>query len=448
MSKKFITLLLVLIVFGVILFLIYFLFFTEYAIDPARPERETNELYNPFGDSFPVDDFEGDTDFDTEFTTDMVSKLKQITTVPVSGFEIFYTEDIEEVDLEAINNSNNENSVEVAENSGVVENNLIDETYFRYIERATGHVYETSYNAESNTRISNVTIPKSHESLFINSGNQIIYRYIDEDNPETIKTYVSNFNYNSSSGIIAEIFSLNDSDGYFLMDNITHIIKSISDNLFALISRKGSGGFNSVGFTIDKEDISKIDVILESEISEFIPQWINDDYVALTTMASHTSDGYLYKLNLDTGVLERVIGPFKGLTTNFSPNGKYVILSISTGTGYETYVYNIETSAVNKTFVNTVADKCVWTADSVEFFCGGQISLPDEMPDLWYKGIFKFSDILISHDMNDFEFKVYNEYNRNLIPQLDFTNMKISEKGDYIIMQDKTDLTLWAYDLR
>src|SRR5579872_991881 len=57
----------------------------------------------------------------------------------------------------------------------------------RYMERATGHIYDVSTNSSTVTEISNTTIPKIYETLFTDGGSGFITRYIGDDG-QTIET--------------------------------------------------------------------------------------------------------------------------------------------------------------------------------------------------------------------------------------------------------------------
>ncbi len=465
MSKKVITFSLIFLFVVFFILLILFFFFRKDKTS-ERGDLSGPGLFNPFGETFPTQTFERDTDFDSQFQFTDDSRLKQITTVPVSGFDIFYQEinsvanDASAVSGETADGGDGgEGSGGALEKSdlirgGSVVSVLADlktdsfETIFRYTERSTGHVYETSFDSDVNTRISNTTISRNQRSIFLNNGEKIIYQLVPENDPDVVRTYLSDFAYNSSSQKESETFSAANSKGSFLMNDITHLIRSSAGQLFALLSSKTPSRFSSVGFLIDTEDPNNIDIVLESEISEWRPQWVGEKTVALTTAPSYNNAGYSFKLDVASGSKKRVLGPLLGLITNYSPNGKYVFLSTSDEAKTNSYIYNLDTLELTRTFLDSLADKCVWSIDSANVYCGGESWIPPTSPDLWYKGLHHFNDILISYNMESLDFRIYYEYNPNLVPPLDVINLKVSDNEDFFIFQNKGDLTLWAYDLR
>ncbi len=420
MPKKTINIILAVLLASILFFLIYFFFFRSVAEDPEILDRE--ELFDPFGEPFPsttLDDFINENQFQIEFDGD--SRLKKITGEPVSGFNIFLREfdDGQESEKQVV---------------------------FKYVERATGHIYLTTFDYEENRRISNITTPKIHESIFLNDGDEVIYRFLSEEDQETIKTYKTTFDFGESADS-EENVAVKTSSSFFI-DNLTQLIKSNDGKLFGLISNKSNSGFNSLGFLINTEDVSDVDVILNSQISEWRGQWVGENRIALTTRSSYKAEGYSYILDLNTGLFLRDLGPIQGLNTVYSPDGRYVLYSSSTENGTATAIYNRETNMETRSIVRTIADKCSWSSDSINLYCATSMIFPSGVPDDWYKGLVDFNDTIVSYNMEEGEIQILNQFDENLVPSLDIVNIKISEDKDFILFQNKNDLSLWAYDLR
>ncbi len=79
-------------------------------------------------------------------------------------------------------------------------------TIVRYIEVATGHIYEIEMFSPRKARISNTTIPVAYNAVWGNKNNSLITQYLADDN-ETIDTYslslknISTSTENSITGI-------------------------------------------------------------------------------------------------------------------------------------------------------------------------------------------------------------------------------------------------------
>jgi len=61
-----------------------------------------------------------------------------------------------------------------------------EENIIKYTEKAAGHIYETRTDILTQQKISNTTIPKIHEALWVD-GESLIIRYLDDE--ENIKSF-------------------------------------------------------------------------------------------------------------------------------------------------------------------------------------------------------------------------------------------------------------------
>ena len=66
---------------------------------------------------------------------------------------------------------------------------LLRATMVRYMDRATGNVYDTRVDTMKQTRLSNTTIPKVYEAMWGNGAETVLARYLKEDNA-TIETFI------------------------------------------------------------------------------------------------------------------------------------------------------------------------------------------------------------------------------------------------------------------
>lgn len=103
-----------------------------------------------------------------------IPKLRQITLVPTAGSDFTTTPVYEVIDknIEPADLSVSKTNKPVVKKPRVVGQN----TVIRYIERGTGHIYETSTSTLEAKRISNTTIPKIYEAYFTDKGDNLILR--------------------------------------------------------------------------------------------------------------------------------------------------------------------------------------------------------------------------------------------------------------------------------
>src|SRR3989344_2103504 len=71
-------------------------------------------------------------------------------------------------------------------------------TFVRYVERATGHIYEVDLSNLEKVKIVNQTLPKIYEAYFRPDGNAVLYRYLKNDS-DTVENLSLSLNIQASS---------------------------------------------------------------------------------------------------------------------------------------------------------------------------------------------------------------------------------------------------------
>lgn len=435
MSRKTaLTILIILSVLG-IGFLIFNLFFNN----PIEESGEVNDnIRNPFGDFFPTENIDNINEDDSnvqntgDFNT-VIPKLRQVTSVPTAGHTL-YTEEVEEL-------------------FGTT-TQLVTENIIRYVERATGHIYETKTNSFNTERLSNTTIPKTFEVKFFNDPNKLIYRYIDATNEDLIKSYLAELNEvqvstttsTSTEEYTGDLETEINLTGVFLDDNIDQLDVSESGNIYNLFISNLVGNTKSLIYTYTESTLLNPDLVLNSEISQINTEWINNNEISVTTKPSYIYDGYSYILNTNTGILDKILGPEVGLTTKYSSDGNMVIYSVNNNGNTETYIKNISTNEILSPNFKTITDKCTWDNDSVEVYCAIPRSITGDFPDVWYQGVYSFNDSIISYNTETRNGSVYY-IDGDINQSLDVINLKLSDDETFLLFQNKKDLSLWILDL-
>jgi len=340
-----------------------------------------------------------------ESTSLTIPLLRQITTTPVAGAVIFTEK-----------STNNEDST----------NYLI-----RYIEKATGHIYETSTASLTQTRISNTTIPQIQETLWLKNDSLAI-RYLDDGN--TIKTFLANLTPDETSGQKLE--------GTFLQDNIIELIE-FNKGIFYLIEN----GQGSIGITVDNKNENK-KIIFESPLQEWLIKNVDDRYISFTTKPAITVTGFSFLLDTKTGNFDKIIEEKNNLSVLIS-NLFNILYSEYGKLGPQLFVYNKEKKTNTEISLQTFPEKCVWNTDNTAIFCG----VPEEKlsnSDLtnWYKGKISFSDNLWKIDTltGNSEFLLSPvEFETG---KIDIINPILNEDNNYLLFTNKKDFGLWVLQLK
>lgn len=443
MSRK--TILFLIIVFFLIGlgFFVYYFFFTNFQNNKLELENQ-NQIEDPFGNFFPIENTpqnnvsENSTENSQEniIFQNQVTRLRKVANVPVAGATIFTREatTTNEIvsDLESEETSKKESK--------------ITEIVYRYIERATGHVFETTSHNLTSERISNTTIPKIHEAFFLENKNQFVLRYLNEN--KDIETYVATIKQTGSEeGNENKTFL----DGVFLQKNISQIIASPDGkSLFLLTENPNSTPESStLGYLTSSIKPLEQRVIFSSPLSEWGAEWVVNNKIFLNTKPSSYSLDLLYELNTQTEHFDKIIGPYNGLVSRVSPDNQKIIFSTSNGNGIETKIIHLKDSVLKNFKVNTLAEKCVWNSKSTVIYC----AVPKEIirgiyPDYWYLGLLSFNDSLMKMDIENEKLEIIMPANSETSEDLDIINLQISPDEDYLLFMNKIDLNLWSLDLK
>ena len=316
---------------------------------------------------------------------------------------------------------------------------LLRATMVRYMDRATGNVYDTRVDTMKQTRLSNTTIPKVYEAMWGNGAETVLARYLKEDNA-TIETFIGKVLPAGEDGGVGAI------RGSFLPNNIFAATLS-PDKSKLFYMTKGSAGATGISVPLSGE---KETILFAFPFSEWLAQWATEENIFLTTKASFDVPGYLYSISSKKqGGLIKIFGGVNGLTTLVNGDGTRVLYSASTRGGFLLYLYDTKSAESKSVFLPTLPEKCVWAKDDVSAYCAIPPSVPRaEYPDAWYQGSVSFSDVFWKIDTatgaafflaNPKEFGAGN---------IDAVNPFLSDDERYLFFTNKKDMSLWVLELR
>jgi hypothetical protein len=360
-----------------------------------------------------------------------IPRLRQLSAVPVSGGIAF----------ERLARSSGTYITE----DGTEQTSTSSVTIFRYIERATGHLYETREDTLTQTRLSNTTIPEVYEAKFAPDGDHLIIRTLSDDE-ETIKTLAGKITSKSTTS--PETFNLI-ADGYkiegdFLLPNVESI-DITKDGLTYLVPNNNAEG----GIIIsDFDDLSK-KLIFSSPVFQWVVQRISSNIISITSKADSTLDGFMYLINTTTGVDHKLIGDVSGLTTLSGPDNKWVLYSVSRENNIQMFALNMTTGLVFNTGLETLPEKCVFSQKDRDIvFCAAPFKAKNaRYPEDWYQGSVTFNDNLWRINLEDREFDQILGDGEEINESFDMFNLVISPLNEYVLFINKKDLTLWSVDL-
>lgn len=312
------------------------------------------------------------------------------------------------------------------------------ETMIKFIARENGHIFEVPADSNSMERISNTTILRIWDTLWLKDAKGFVARFLDEENSEIESFYAR---------IIPkeEIENSNTLDGSFLPKNIIEIAYSEDKDKIFYITSNGDG---SVG-VISNPDGSKKVQILDSPISQWRAQWSKEDTIALTTKPSFDVPGYLYFLDIETEKLTNILSGINGLTTLVDNKAKKVLFTHNQANRLLLSVLDVDKGEAIDLPLWTLTDKCVWSEkNSAIIYCGVSNFIPKgESLDLWYQGAVSFSDNIWMIDVETQTAKVLVNPVDIAGEEIDLIKPILSQNENYLFFINKKDSSLWQLKL-
>ncbi len=459
MSKRnFILLIIILVIILIGFFL--FLFLRQSGTTPVADNGGTNFVsqFNPFGTggknsrtTNPVDISGGG----IPQTPAGALKLVKVSTMPIAGYTVFAKERLVDVPVPTVpllmeegvgGGDSNQSPPRPAGTPPQKGGEKIKPTppatefapALRYVERATGNIYQTFADKIAERKFSTTVIPKIYEALFGNHGNSVIMRYLKGDQ-RTVETFVGNLPPEVLGGDTTED---NEVKGSFLPENISDISLSPDTGSLFYIFESGDG---IVGDTVNLTTNKKTQVV-DSPFTEWLSAWPNSSMITLTTKPASFVPGYMYKVNLGKTGLLQVMGNISGLTTLGSPDGKLVLY---TDNNLSLSVYNISTKGSVPLGVRTLPEKCVWGKASDVVYCAvPKFVPPGSYPDSWYQGEVSFADQIWKVDITTGNAAlIIDPAIVNGGEEIDGTKLMLDDGGKYLFFVNKKDSFLWELGL-
>ncbi len=308
----------------------------------------------------------------------------------------------------------------------------------RYVDRATGNIYQTFADKVQEKKFTTTTIPKIYEAFFGNTGASVVMRYLKE-NGRTIETFVGTL----PKEVLGGDAEKSEVVGTFLPENITDIsISTDTKNLFYLLGSGDGVVGNSFNFSTSKKS-----QLFSSPFTEWLSSWPNNKIITLTTKPSYLALGYVFGLDLNSKQPTSILGKINGLTTLPSPDGKLILYgdnNLSLG------IYNLGTKATSSIGVKTLPEKCVWNKTSTTIYCAVPKSASSgQYPDSWYQGEESFDDQIWKVDTATGNASILiDPPSLNGGEEVDGIKLAVDDGENYLFFVNKKDSFLWKLNLK
>ena len=301
----------------------------------------------------------------------------------------------------------------------------------RFMDMATGHIYDSELFSPVQSRISNLTIPMIKNAFWSSNNTNAVIQTLNADN-DNFTSYSLNIKNSSSTPIKGLIFSLS-----------ARNFSTYKTKIFYL----EDGGNSSVGYLANIDGGNKKQ-IWSSEIRDFIPQFVNDNTIILTTKPYPNILGYSYKLNTNTGASQKILGGVYGLTTLMSPDESKIIYNSQTDQN-KLYVYSVASKSSTEISPNTFPEKCVWSKQKKDtLYCAvpNNAKTGDSLTN-WYIGGISFADEIWKYDIKNNTSTMVADLSKLSGESIDVLKPILSDSDQYLIFLNKIDSSLWSLDL-
>jgi len=312
----------------------------------------------------------------------------------------------------------------------------------RYVDRATGHIYDANLATLEKTKVTNNTLPKIYEAYFRTDGNAVLLRYLKDDSD-----VVENLSLTLSPPQATVSTSSPQANALYTV---------ASTALRGQISAVATGPGNALFYALkDTSSIvtstfngASVRTILASPFTDWRLA-VAGNRLIIYTKASARIAGYAYTLNISNRALAKILGPLNGLVAIPNTSGNQVLYSYVEGDKTKLFAKNLANNTLSEILPATLAEKCVWSARNTSvLFCGAPADSPGSgEPDDWYRGATHFSDDIWLFNTNDGVAQVLAEPEQSLRTNIDVMEPKLSPDEDYLIFLNKNDLSLWALRL-
>jgi hypothetical protein len=305
-------------------------------------------------------------------------------------------------------------------------------TVVRYIEKATGHIFEVELFSPRQGRISNTTIPKVYDAIWGNKNNSLIARYLKDDD-STVDTFSLTIKETSTT-------TENTISGIAFPGNISDVSVFDTSVFFIEQTQSGSNGYLSNWSGGNKK------IIWNSPIKELVSQYINGNTVALSTKMEENTDGFLYFVNTSNASMKKVLGNIKGLSSLASPDATKVIY-IKQGDDFSMNLYDLSKKTYTTITPETFPEKCTWASKNIVYCAVPKEGLSSGSLTSWYKGINQYTDDIWKYDLINNVSEIVSDLKNDGGEVIDVTKPLLSQNEQYLVFINKIDNSLWSLDL-
>lgn len=323
--------------------------------------------------------------------------------------------------------------------------------YARFMERATGHVFEIPLTLLNQAvKISNTTIPRIQETRWAPDGRYIAIRYYDEKT-EHVATYLARLAFASTTvenelHLEETVSASTTLQGVFLENDIAELTFSPDGSSLFYLLHTAQGGRGYVR-SLDKKTNT---LVFSSPLNELLPTWDNPNTIVLTTKPAASIPGYVFSINLKTHAIDNTLSEVSGVTARSDIEHNHVIFFSTQENVPLLRLLNLSTGAISGLQLSTLPEKCVLSKrEQNVLYCAAPTKVPTgEYPDIWYRGETTYPDIIWKINIETGSQDIVVVPGEAVGKAIDAVNLALSPDEDFLLFTDKQDGILWSLKLR
>lgn len=321
-----------------------------------------------------------------------------------------------------------------------------DETVVRFAEKSNSKISEARGTSLAINKIAPIQVPpgKLGEVVWNKNGKSFFARYVND--AEEIETVYSELITAKKIATTTDIVQLPyDVKNSFLPKEIAFLVTL--ENKTSIFF--GINGVNGIQTYNAKTDGTQRKLIWSYPLKEWQVQNPREGSIQLTSKPSAGIFGYSYSLNTSSGVLTRIFGDIKGLTTLAQPKGSLILLSGSITGSFDASLFDTGTGKFNRFPLSVLSEKCTWAKkSSAIIYCAVSKTIPREQyPDAWYQGLVSFQDEIWKIDTEKGSTQTFFIPNKEAGEEMDIINLSVTDADRELLFQNKKDGVLWILRL-
>ena len=308
------------------------------------------------------------------------------------------------------------------------------DVFIRFIERETGHVFETSTSTTVLRRITNTTIPRVAEALWNPQGSIVAVRYLRSDG-ETIETFIASVPEQKNDGDVVGEHPLS---GSITAPNILSLAWAPDGTEFFAVTPAEDGSFGTI---FDTSGAIKRRVFT-SPLREWLAAWPTRNAITLTAKPSAGVRGFTYSISRTGGEFSKIIDGFFGLSALPNTGLTKMAYAHISGGRLTLKMIDVKSGETQTLPLATLAEKCAWGSGDM-LFCAVPTVRLTGLPDTWYQGVVATRDALWQIDTKTGTADVLTDTAAYAEGGIDVASLSVDLGSTHLLLTDKTRGSLW-----